>query len=77
MHGYRQGELYVKNNISKYDFVCVQEHWLYPCTLAEFANINDEYEYKAVSCMEDSDVMESGRPRGVLQLCGKRILSLK
>ena len=40
MHGYKQGEMFLKNNIGKFDIVLLQEHWLYPGSLNILANID-------------------------------------
>ena len=49
MHGFRQGDLFLKNNLKNYDIYCIQEHWLYPSTLSEFDGINVNYDYQAIS----------------------------
>ena len=51
MHGYRQGEIFLKINIGKFDIVLLQEHWLFPGSLNLLANIDNNYEFNAVSFM--------------------------
>ena len=64
MHGYKQGEIFLKNNI--FDIVLLQEHWLYPGSLNLLANIDNNYECNAVFFTSDRDIVSSGRPYGGL-----------
>ena len=66
MHGYRQGEMFLKNNVGKFDIEFLQEHWLYPGSLNKLANIDNNYEFNAVSFMSDSDIVSAGRLHGGL-----------
>ena len=54
MHDYKQGEMLLKNNIGKFDIVLLQEHWSYPGSLNMLANIDNNYQFNAVSFMSDS-----------------------
>ena len=62
MHGYKQGDMFLKNNIGKFDIVFLQEHRLYSGSLNMLANIDNNYEFNAVSFMSDSDIVSAGRP---------------
>ena len=75
MFGFNQGELFLKNNLHKYDLCCVQEHWLYPSTLNDLANINPDFAYHAVSLMSNDDLISQGRPHGDLAVFWKKKLS--
>ena len=44
----------------------LQEHWLYSSFLNMLANIDNNYEFNAVSFMSDSDIVSAGRPYGGL-----------
>ena len=57
MHDCKQSEMFLKNNIRKFDIVLLQEHWLYPGSLNMLANIDNNYEFNAVSFMSDSDIV--------------------
>ena len=61
MFGFNQGEIFLKNNLHKYDLCCVQEHWLHPSTLNNLANINPDFAYHAVSQMLYDDLLSPGR----------------
>ena len=54
IHGFRQGDLFLKNNLQNYDICLIQKHWLYPSTIIEFAGINVNYDYQAISQMDGS-----------------------
>ena len=73
MHGFRQGEEYIRKELSNYDICCIQEHWLYPSALSNIINISNEYDGKAVSIMIDDDVMALGRPKGGLAILWKKV----
>ena len=66
MHGYKQGEMFLKINIRNFDIILLQEHWLYPGSLNMLANIDNNYEFNAVSFMSDSAIVSVGRPYGGL-----------
>ena len=75
MHGFQQGVQYLRHNISNLDMWCIQEHWLYPGSLTEFFNVNAAYEYRAISCMIDEDIIHLGRSHdGLAVLWGKFLL---
>ena len=76
MFGFNQGELFLKNNLHKYDLCCVQEHWLYPSTLNDLANFNPDFANLAVSQMSNDDLLSPGRPHGGLAVFWKKKLSL-
>ena len=75
MFGFNQGEIFLKNNLHKYDLCCVQEHWLHPSTLNNLANINPDFAYHAVSQMLNDDLLSPGRPHGDLAAFWKKTLS--
>ena len=66
MHGYKQGEMFLKNNKGKFDIVLLLEHLLYPGSVNMLANIDNNYELNAVSFMSDSDIVSAVRPFGGL-----------
>jgi hypothetical protein len=74
MHGFKQGERFLKINLNKYDICCIQEHWLYPSTASEFCSINCDYECKVVCEMRDDELVGPGRPKGGLAILWKKAL---
>ena len=76
MFGFNHGELFLKNNLRKYDLCCVQEHWLYPSTLNDLANFNPDFTHHAVSQMSNDDLLSPGRPHDGLAVFWKKKLSL-
>jgi exonuclease III len=75
MHGFNQGENFLRNNIDKFDVLCLQEHWLYPSTITEMCDISDEYEFKVISCMSDDEFVAVGRPKGGISIAWKKSLN--
>ena len=56
-----------KNNIGKFETLLLQEHWLlYPGSLNMLTNIDNNYEFNAVSFMSGCDIISAGRPYGGL-----------
>ena len=66
MLGYRQNEMCLKNNVGKFNFVLLLEPWLYPGSSNMLANIDNNYEFNAISFMSDSDIVSAGRSYGSL-----------
>ena len=71
MHGFNKVEQYLRIYIADYDLWCIQEHWLYPCTIREFKNISNDSDYMVICSVEDNDVM-FGRPKGGIALLRKK-----
>jgi exonuclease III len=76
MHGFQQGEHFLKKNINAYDVWCVQEHWLYPGNTDELNNVSDDYECIVVCDVANDDIVGPGRPKGGLAIMWKKSLML-
>ena len=68
-------ENYFGKNLLKYDLRYVQEHWLLPSILDEFANINSDLVYYAVSHISNNDSLLLGWSYGGLAVLWKKELS--
>ena len=68
MHGYEQGEHFMKNSVDLYDTWIIQKHWLHLNTLVEFTGLSVDYHYKAILNMNDWHILNCGRPKGGLAI---------
>ena len=65
MHGYKQGERLIKNNIENLTLYFYKSIG-YIGFLNMLANIDNNYEFNAISFMSDNDIVLAGRPYGGL-----------
>ena len=77
MHCYKYGVMFLKNNVGKFDILLLPEHWLYPDFLNMLTNIDNNYEFNAVSFMSDSDIVSASIPYGGLSALWKNELYIE